>query len=70
MSEGIEMTHARWKKVAVARGWKIPPDGSRLADPDWYEPWVRYWAAMDDYERQVARGNKDAGRPVAPHRSA
>lgn len=60
--------HATWKHRAEQRGWKVPPPTSRLAQPDWNEAWVRYWVAMDNYERKVAAGDPDPGRPVQPHR--
>ena len=63
MSEGV--VYENWRREAERRGWKTPVNKS---SPQ--ESWVRYWVAMDDYERKVAAGDPDPGRPVVPHRSA
>lgn len=68
MSESTGMTYARWKGTAAARGWHIPPRQAPLAE-EWMRAWVRYWVAMDEYERRIAAGDPDPGRPVVPHRT-
>jgi hypothetical protein len=64
MSEDIGMTYARWHKIAERSGWVLPR-GLVLTQPGWYDAWIRYWVAMDDYSR-----GRSEGRPVPPHRSA
>lgn len=52
------------REDAVARGWKVPPEGSPLAAPDWHEAWINYWHACARYA-----DDPTSGRPVPPHRS-
>ena len=51
----------RLYKLAEKRGWTLPS----AQNPFGSEPWNRYWAAMEEYEKDPSKG-----RPVAPHRSA
>jgi hypothetical protein len=51
----------RLYQLATEKGWKLPP----LNDPFLAHSWNIYWAQCEEYER-----NQEAGRPVAPHRSA
>lgn len=67
MSQIISMEYHNWHREAVRRGWHLP--GHEPEDESWMLAWARYWAAMDDYERRIANGEKDPGRPVIPHRS-
>lgn len=51
---------ARLYKLAEKRGWKLPS----TQNPFGSEPWNRYWAAMEEYEKDPSHG-----RPVVPHRT-
>jgi PRTRC genetic system protein C len=53
-----------WHLEAHRRGWAVP-----LNDALPKESWLSYWLAMDEYERKIAAGDRDPGRPVVPHRT-
>ncbi len=60
----IETTFVNWKREAERCGWKVPVNDAMPK-----ESWIFYWTAMEEYERKVAAGDRNPGRPVAPHRS-
>jgi len=57
--DGGAMYDKRLLNLAKEKGWKLPKN-------DIFPPaaWNRYWAAMEDYQR-----NPENGRPIPPHRS-
>lgn len=64
MSSGIEGQYRLWKLEAERRGWGVP-----INDAIPKEAWIRYWRAMEEYERKRTAGDPDPGRPVIPHRT-
>ena len=67
MAISVSIAYSNWKREAVTRSWHVPAvdpagEGEKAG-------WVRYWAQMNDYERQITAGATDPGRPVVPHRS-
>lgn len=59
----------KFKKLMLMsseRGWARPGVGAAF-EP---ESWISYWEAMEKYDRAIAAGETDPGRPVVPHRSA
>lgn len=50
----------RLYRLAEKRGWVVPSTSNQFGT----EPWNRYWAAMEEYEKDPSNG-----RPVPPHRS-
>jgi len=54
------MYDPRLYRLAQEKGWKLPATNNPFPP----ESWNRYWAAMEDYQR-----NPENGRPVPPHRS-
>ena len=48
-------------RLAEEKRWSLPS----TSNPFGAEPWNRYWAEMEEYEKDQTKG-----RPVVPHRSA
>ncbi len=64
MSMSVEMVYDNWKREAERRGWKLPNNDALPK-----EAWINYWLQCEEYERKVAAGDEDPGRPVVPHRT-
>jgi len=62
-SRDMKTEFEKAKAKADRRGYKLPPRDETVFLGE--QSWMNYWAQCEEYE-----SNPNAGRPVAPHRSA
>lgn len=62
-----EIDYEGHKEAAEDRGWQVPYCAVSDTAAD---GWMRFWVSKNEEEEKIAAGDKDPGRPVAPHRSA